>query len=335
MDLLRRAVGSVWVRALVTAALLALVALQINWDEAGTILADGSWGWAALACAVLFVALVVGGVRWHLFLLAAGLHTPPRETARAYAIGVFSNNFLPTGFGGDAARAWIVGRSRAAVVKALTSVAADRVTGLACLVLVAWVAVAFDPDSVPGELVAGLLATTVAGIAGFGLLLVALKGGPRLAGRLPARLRTWARDARDTLVAYLRNPALVAAAFVLGVAFQALVVTATWMLGKAIEMDLPFALAAVAVPLVLVITLIPLSIAGFGLREGGYVVLLGEAGVPATDATLLSLLTVASLAVTSVPGAVAMILPGRKPPQHLDEALAEEAERPRAYPSPP
>jgi hypothetical protein len=63
------------------------------------------------------------------------------------------------------------------------------------------------------------------------------------------------------------------------------------------------------VALVLLITMIPLSIAGFGLREGGWVLVLGAAGVSATDATLLSLLTFAALAVATLPAALCMLKP--------------------------
>jgi glycosyltransferase 2 family protein len=44
---------------------------------------------------------------------------------------------------------------------------------------------------------------------------------------------------------------------------------------------------------------IPISIGGLGIREGGFVLLLGQADIDAADATLLSLLTVAAVLVAS------------------------------------
>ena len=83
-----------------------------------------------------------------------------------------------------------------------------------------------------------------------------------------------------------------------------------WCAARSIELELPFTLVAVTVPLVLVLTLVPVSVAGFGVREGGFAVLLGTAGVSATDATLLSLTTVVVMAVASLPGAVAIVAGG-------------------------
>jgi uncharacterized membrane protein YbhN (UPF0104 family) len=314
VERLHRAAGSFWLRAAVTLALLGVVALQVDWRVAAHRLGTGEWGWFAAAVGLLVAALGVGAMRWHVLLHGAGIGSALPRTLRAYSIGIFSNNFLPTSFGGDAARAWIVGRSGPRLVRALTSVAVDRMSGLACLVLVGWVALAFDPGDVPRSLTFGLLAATAAGTIAAGVLVLAFRGGRGLARRLPRRVRAWGRESHDTLAAYARDRRLVWTTLALGVAFQALTVTAVWFLARSIELDLAFGLVAVTVPLVLVVTLVPISIAGFGLREGGFVVLLAKAGVGATDATLLSLLSVAALAVSSLPGALALLLPWTRPP---------------------
>ena len=95
--------------------------------------------------------------------------------------------------------------------------------------------------------------------------------------------------------------------------FQALIAMQLVMLARAIEVDLPFATAAVALAIVTIITLIPLSIGGFGLREGSYVVLLGTASIAATDATLVSVLSVAALLFASLPGAYLLARGGISP----------------------
>lgn len=310
MERLRRIVGSLPFRILVTGALLALVASRVDWSAAADRLSEGEWGWFVAAVALLVAALVVGAERWHVLLHAAEVRSPRWQTLRAYAIGVFSNSFLPTGFGGDAARAWIVGRSRAAMTRAATSVVVDRLTSICCLGVVAWGATALAPGSVPEELVAALGVASGAALLGFAVLLVGVRSGHGIARRLPARVQRVARETRDTLVAYAKDRWLIAAALVLGVIFQLLMVTAAWFLAKAIELEVAYAVIAVVTPVVLVATLLPISVAGFGVREGSYAVLLATVGVSTTDATLLSLLTFAALAVSSLPGALALLARG-------------------------
>ncbi len=64
---------------------------------------------------------------------------------------------------------------------------------------------------------------------------------------------------------------------VLGLGYQWLIVPSVWCAARTIGLELPYSLLAVTVPLVLVLTLLPVSVAGFGVREGGFAVLLGTA----------------------------------------------------------
>ncbi len=307
---LGRAVGSLAVRVVVTLALLAVVAAQVNWAELGRALRDGRWEYFALAVGAMFLALVCGGVRWHLLLRAAHVSTTPRRTAHAYAIGIFTNLFLPTAMGGDAARGWLIGRSGAALVAALVTVVVERLSALACLFVLAWIAVAADPAAIPSELIVALAVASAVGIVALALAALAIgPGRVRLGGLVPGRARGVVREVREALVASLAPDLRTVKVFALGFVFQALVIVEVWATGEAINMDLPLALAAVASTLVLVVTLVPLSVAGLGLREGGYVVVLGAAGYGATEATLLSLLTFVALALASAPGALGLIWP--------------------------
>ena len=76
-------------------------------------------------------------------------------------------------------------------------------------------------------------------------------------------------------------------------------------------------------PIVLLATLAPISVAGLGVREGTYVLLLGDLGVSSSDATLLSLFTVAALALASLPGGVAIAMGRGKKSFNLESAPPE------------
>ncbi len=309
---LRSLAGSWPVRLAVTAILLAIVALQVDWSQATHRVASGSWGWFVAAVAAALASLVIGAERWRTFLVGAGLRPPRLQVQRAYFVGVFSNTFLPTGFGGDAARAWIIGRAEGATLRAAVSVLADRASSLACGFLLAWIALAIDPGSVPHRLTLLLAAATAAGLIAAAAMLLALRGrAPALVGRLPERLREWLRETREVLLAYLGDRRLIGVVVVLGLLFQLGGVGAFWLLAKVIGITIPFAVVAASVSLVLVVTVLPISIAGFGVREGGFVLLLGWAGVGVTDATVISLLSVVTLALASLPGALALLHPGR------------------------
>lgn len=289
--------------------LLVVLAVTIDWSTVGARLRRGDWEWAAAAVAALVAGLVVAAWRWHQLLGAVGVAVPFRSALRAHAVGTFANTFLPTGFGGDAARAYGVTRGREAVARAATAVVVDRLTALGCLVLLAWIATGLRPATVPAELLVALAAVTVAGAAAGGALLAATRSA-RLAARLPARARPLAALVQTALTALSGDARLAGRATAGGLVYQALLVTSVVWLGRTIGVELPFALAAVAITLVLLLTVLPISIAGFGVREGGFVAVLAPAGVGAAEATLLSLLCVAALAASSLPGAAALAAGG-------------------------
>src|SRR5207237_4553324 len=120
--------------------------------------------------------------------------------------------------------------------------------------------------------------------------------------RAGARLGDARRATRACLRARVLRTTLAA-----GLVFQGLVVLALWLLARAIGLTVPFSVLAVALPPVLIAATAPISIGGFGVREGMFVLLLRHAGVGPTDATVLSLLSAAAFALASLPGALALL----------------------------
>jgi uncharacterized membrane protein YbhN (UPF0104 family) len=167
---------------------------------------------------------------------------------------------------------------------------------------------------VPGGAHTFLSWVTVAVILGTALVALSLFRGTRIGRALvPARLAALASESRAQLRRYVADPETLALVLVASLAYQALASLQLVMLADAIGVHLPFATAAVTLALVTIVTLIPISIGGFGVREGTYVVLLSGASISATDATLISLLTVAVLFFASLPGAFLLAYRGVSP----------------------
>ena len=282
-----------------TALLLGLVFAQVDFSAAATSLAHAKWGWFAAALVLMAVGVVVGGFRWYLLLQAAAISLPRRDVIRAFSLALLLNSILPTAVGGDAFRAWIAGRPTRQYVAAATSVLLDKATALICLFAVAWTALLFNSSAVPGSVVGVFVWTTVLFAAAAAIAAAAAAGSARFAHRLPQRVQAAAEQAWAALHGWARAPKLLAWVFALGIAYQLIAVAALVLVAKAIGLRLPFSLAAVSAVIVIIATLLPISVGGFGVREGGFVVLLGEAGISATDATLLSLLSVVVVALAS------------------------------------
>jgi len=261
-----------------------------------------------------------------MLLAPAQLSIGLARATRVYVVGAFSNTFLPTGFGGDAVRAVLIARPGPPLVRALVSVLTDRASALATSVLLAWVAVVVEPQAIPEQLVVVLAVVSGAGALAGALAVVLARRG-RVASFLPELLRGWATAVLELLATYSRDRPLILRLLIYGLVYQALVVLALWLLSEAIDAEISAAVLAVVTPLVLIATLLPISIAGFGVREGAFVALLGEVGVSSTEATLLSLLSVAAFTVAALPGAAALIAGDLRPPrpEEIEARLAGAA----------
>ncbi|HEY1450049.1 MAG TPA: lysylphosphatidylglycerol synthase transmembrane domain-containing protein [Solirubrobacteraceae bacterium] len=291
-------------RIVVTLGLLTLVALHIDWGRMEGRIEHGNPLDALAAVGLVVVALTIGALRWRRLLDRAGVHLSLRSLARVYSVATFSGTFLPTSVGGDVTRALLVTRSGTLLPRVVMTIVVDRLGGLFGLLGMAWIAFSIQSTTVPSG--AQIFLAWVTGVVIVGSLILALavfRGSRLLRALVPARLTTMARDSRALVRTYASDRRTLAVVLGASLLYQALISLQLVMLAHAINVHLPFATAAVTLALVTIVTLIPISIGGFGVREGSYVVLLGGASIGATSATLISLLSVAALFLASLPGA--------------------------------
>lgn len=315
----RRLVESLPARIAITLVLLGIVALHVKWAQIGERLRHGHPLDMAGAVALVLAALVIGAYRWRKLLDGAGLHLDLRSLGRVYSVATFSGTFLPTSVGGDVTRALLVTRRRSLLPRVVLTIIVDRLGGLVGLLAMAWIAFSLEATSVPSGAQIFLIWVTAIALIGALLLVAALFRGSRLARALvPARLVAAARESRALLRGYAASPRILTTVVLSSLAYQALVSAQLVLLAHAIDVHLAFATAAVTLALVTIVTLIPISIGGFGVREGTYVVLLGGASIAASEATLISLLSVAALFLASLPGAVLLARGGLKPVMGAD-----------------
>lgn len=280
-------------RVLVSAALLVAVLAYADVGAVARALRDADWSWFLGALGLMAVAAVVGALRWRVLLHEAGLDVSRLRAVRTFAGALVLNNVLPTSIGGDALRTWLVGKESGRLVRAATATIVDKLTALFCLYGVAWVALAFDREAVPSSVVHIFVWLTIGLVGALVVAVLGAAGVRPILRRLPERVRDMLRDTWVTLHTWGRSPRTIVLVVALGLAYQVLAVLVLVMVGKTVGVELSFALAAVSTAVVLVAMLIPISIGGLGVREGGYVLLLGKAGIDAADATSLSLLSAA------------------------------------------
>lgn len=329
---MRRAPGPAtrWLRLLVSAGVLGLLAA---WLEPDTLWAEFQTlapSWLLLALAISVPQVLLSAWRWR--LTARGLEMPlPMGTAVAeYYLATFLNQVLPGGVLGDAARAWRHGRRQADMQSsrgAWHAVLIERVAGQFALLLLTAVALIASPPLRDGlaHALAPALALTLAEPLhpASALRWAGLAAAATLAAfaalRWAVPIRAFAHDLRLALLANgIWRPQAIAS-----LAVSASYVAVYFCCARALGIGTPASMLLPLIPLVLLAMAVPVSVAGWGVREGAAAAVWWLAGLPPAQGMAISIAYGVLVVLSSLPGAVVLVAV-RRPRSHVREAAPGE-----------
>jgi uncharacterized membrane protein YbhN (UPF0104 family) len=265
--------------------------------------------WMLVASVVLMVVQIkLGAVRWGMVLEALSGRLSRMQTLALYYIGVFFSIVLPGAVGGDAMRIWFSRRAGLSLAASVNSVMLERavtVLGLVLLVAATQPLLLARVPGIPGAWVFPLL--SLAGIAGI-LVLSVLDTLPQSLFRWRV-VRGLAMLAADTRRVFFqpRFGLPVLAVAILGHINLSLSV---YVLARGLHLNVDVLDTLVLVPPVILIMTLPISIAGWGVRETAMVAAFGFIGVSHQSALVLSVLFGVVTMVTALPGGVVFLLSG-------------------------
>lgn len=288
----------------VAAGLLVWLWHAADGAEAMRRLAGAQAGWLLAALAALSAQIVLSALRWRLTAARLGIAIDGATAVREYYLSQIVNQALPGGVLGDAGRA-VRARAQAGLLASGQAVVFERLAGQ--IAIFALLAVAFGATlAVPGGLDwPGWAIWPVAALIGTGLgLPLILWGAARIVrGRMGRMLtRLWdglhlclfAREVRGRQALLSIGTAL---ANVAGFAFCA----------EAVGAPIPMAAALALVPVILCAMVVPLTIGGWGLREGAAAAFLPLAGLSPAEAMAASIAFGLVFLAASLPGLLVVV----------------------------
>lgn len=321
-----------------TAAILLIIAWKLDLRSIAEAFASLAPVAILIAFLVIVLQAVCTGIRLGIVVYTFGHHIPALRAIRISVESVFFGQTFVSFLGSDALRLWRVQQSGLSLERAGAAVALDRILGIIVshmllLISLPWLFNRIDNDAV--RLV--LLTLAVAGIAGTVtvLLLGHFRGGiirtaERITGLRSAKVAALAAQAITTGQHLLHpHPRLFAAAGVslLSAVCNSLVFFVLF-LGWQIDMTTAL-LASLLVPAVLEIAMLPISIGGWGVREGAAIVAFGTLGIPVAIAFGASVAFALLTLALGLIGGASWLLSGRqqRPDAEIGN-LAEEARNP-------
>jgi uncharacterized membrane protein YbhN (UPF0104 family) len=313
-------------KLLVSAGLLGFFFTRIHPERFFDTLATANFSYVALALVVYLLTQLGSAFRWAVLARPLGFDTRLKNYSLYYLIGMFFNLFAPSTVGGDVTRVYYLARDgetrrekrwAVSTVPAAVSVFMDRALGMTVLVWLGAVGLALYPEYAVPQPIRSLTFVLAVGLMVGGLLvplarpILPVEGHPIV---VKLRLAMHAYRAHWTVI-----PQVILMSFILHLVQAWLHV----MMGKALQIDVPFSFSIILYPLVGTFAALPISLNGLGLREGGYLFLLGLIGVSSEKGVAFGLLLFLVVVVDSLIGGLLFLLKKSPTPAPDSSGLTE------------
>ena len=300
------ALSARWLRLCVGIGLLALLLYWVDVDEALAVLASARLDILALLPLVMVGERLLAAFRWYLLVRVKIAAVTYWGVVRLIFVSGFAGYFTPGSVGVEAVRVYGLSRTTSDLALSVTSVLVERLLGMFALTLLVLVGLALRPPGLPpeyGQIAWLALALLVVGVCALMNPWLQRLSILVLAPGWLAPVRRGLQKIYAILDDYRRRPGLMLWSLVVAVVFQLARCLLPAVGAAALGAPMPFAYFVVIVPVVALVSLMPISIAALGVRELAYVYLFGLVGMPPEIALALALLIRVCGLLMLLPGA--------------------------------
>lgn len=300
----------IFLKTLVSGGLIAWLMSKVEITKVWGVIQNLHEGLLGLVLVIILVTLLAIAKRWQLVVRLGSMDVPLFSLTEATFIGAFFNQFLPSSVGGDFFRILAVRRYGASLNEAVTGVLMDRLFGFISLGILCLLIIPAEGQVLIGsDLKWPFLLTMLllGGVFGGGLLLLFVP----LSWHAYFFIRPFSSIIEMTQRAW-RQRSLLLSILLSSLVASILLISGLQVLMVAFDIPLTWGQGVVILPVVMLLTSLPISFAGWGLREGAMVVALGVYGVPQEKALALSLVYGVLHLVSGVPGLILWLLEKRR-----------------------
>jgi uncharacterized protein (TIRG00374 family) len=307
-----------WLRAAVGVLLIVLVLRMIDFQRLAVTMISVDPRLLALALMVMAVNFLLKTYRWSFILQSQRPDVTFRQLARLNFISLFLGNFLPSSISYDIVRVYYVAKRAVDPRIAISSIFADRLVGQFSIALTA--VLAFAALKSTGVLAIGPMFSF--GIVVFLLLSLGLPLAlcnvrvisalrtilDRFTGR---KLFDSVQDFSKHLLFYGQQTHLMITALGIALLNLLLAVFEYHLIAAGFSAQIPLGFFFLFIPLVIFLSMLPVSVSGIGLVEGGLVFFFSHVGMAAETCLSLALLHRALQLVCVLPGGAVYVLDGK------------------------
>ena len=286
------------IKLLITIAIFYVLFQHIDFQKLWHILAKSHGGWIFLALIMQLGSTYLAAYRWFKISKLLAFKESLSFYVQSYFKGTFFNQVLPSSIGGDAIRVIDLTKMNYEKKDAFYDIFIDRVIGLVGLLVLNLIASLIFYGTFPSDFSQLIIFISLAGILGFSSLFIFHNFAflenikvINLLHRLSKRLNE-----------HYTSKTLLLKHISISVAVHMLTVLAIYGISLSIDAHLSFQMLLIAVPPVFLLTIVPVSLAGWGIREGAMVGIFTLVGADPAKVLAMSILYGLLLIISAIPG---------------------------------
>jgi uncharacterized protein (TIRG00374 family) len=287
---------SLVIRFAVTTAVLLFVYVsnRDGWPEFRQNLGHSHLAWLLAAFACYAAANLLGVWRWHILLKNCGARMSLRKTFQLVMIGLFTNNFLPGAMSGDVVKGFYASRERPGQKPTvIMSIVMERLLGFGAMFIVSTALILNRYDKLCATPLTNISVHIYLALFAVGIIILALTKWTDIGRIFPfwkkLPFQAWLAEAGQAYQIFIRHPACFWGGMILSAFAHLFLILTFYFVSLALTMNLNFFDLAAVLPFIAILTIIPATINGFGIREVAFQQFLLFVGMTKTSSATLSL----------------------------------------------
>jgi uncharacterized membrane protein YbhN (UPF0104 family) len=285
-----------------SALMLVLVLRVVNFDKLSAVMTSLSLEAVILIVSLYALGQVLSACKWWILLSNAGLHVSLSKTLKSYFIGMFVNCFGLGTVGGDLTRALLVSTGDESKISAISSVVADRAHGLAVLATIgSSAALIFGSSILAPQYMLTMIIVGLCTITGWFL-------GPVLVRTLLPVDHRLRHKMEEVLRVFPNQKRVLLFMTFISFCFHVLQISLHYVMGYFLFLDLPLKELFVIIPLINILSTLPISWNGLGVREKAYQTFLAPTLISNEQALAFGALWLLSVTICSAIGGLFAVL---------------------------
>jgi len=282
--------------------------------------------WIAAGLLLFFLSHLLGSLQWKRLLESEEIHLSFRRVASCYFTGLFFNNFLIGGAGGDVFRMLDVGRRSKRGTGTVSSVLLDRMMGF--LVMSGMTVLAVPVVMRMKDFGGTFWTPFIVMVAGW-VFLLSFFFSKRFAKLftwvihpfIPVKMQVKMREVYRKIHAFGRQHSLFVRVVLISLAVQSARILTHYLVALSFGITVPPVYYFLFIPIIAIMAMLPISVGGIGIREQTGVVLFSLVGMTAVQAFAVEFVSYLVAIATSLPGGFLFAMKGMRHSTQKKESL--------------